>query len=218
MTTFRFLIGDAFPASDSVARFISVLAMMSNDWLRLMNAMLAIQDFHEDAEGLRIMSFRQQAALQHEAAEFIADARKRFPEVDAFIDDLGGSAQDACARVVSGVDPKSPHFHGEWLANHRNVTFHYPKMHPEAFAHGGEELGEALKAAAGLESTISMEDTFGSVRFIFADEVVVQWFPEEEIRVVVGRLREAALDLAGFVQQAVQGYLESRPPGTFVVE
>jgi hypothetical protein len=71
MTTLRFTIGKAFPASDSVARFITVLAMMSNDWLRLMAAMLEIEDYHKDAEGLRIMSFRQQAALHHEAAEFI---------------------------------------------------------------------------------------------------------------------------------------------------
>jgi hypothetical protein len=68
VTTLRFTIGEAFPASDSVARFITVLAMMSNDWLRLMSAMLEIKDWHRDAEGLRIMSFRQQTALHHEAA------------------------------------------------------------------------------------------------------------------------------------------------------
>jgi hypothetical protein len=40
MTVIRFKIGDAFPASDPVARFITGLAMISNDWLRLVTDML----------------------------------------------------------------------------------------------------------------------------------------------------------------------------------
>jgi hypothetical protein len=32
VTTVRFKIGAAFPAEDPVARFVTALAMMSNDW------------------------------------------------------------------------------------------------------------------------------------------------------------------------------------------
>jgi hypothetical protein len=32
--TLRFQIGNGFPAGDPIARFITVVAMMSNDWLR----------------------------------------------------------------------------------------------------------------------------------------------------------------------------------------
>lgn len=192
--------------------------MMSNDWMRLMNAFFGIEDWHIDAEGLRIMWFRQQVALHHEAAEFMRDTRKRFPAVDAFIDGLEQEAQDECDRVLAGVDPKSPHFHGQWLGEHRNVTFLYPEMHPEKAAHGKEEITEGLKAAAAIESTISMDDYFGSVRFNFADEVVVQWVPEEDQEVVYIRMSDAVQDLARFVQRAARAYLDSRPSGTFSVE
>jgi hypothetical protein len=217
MTTLRFTVGRAFPASDSVARFITVLAMMSNDWLRLMAAMLEIEDYHKDAAGLRIMSFRQQAALHHEAAEFIRDTRKRFPKVKRFIDGLEKSAQDACEQVVGGVDPKSEHYLGDWLADHRNVTFHYPKMHPQAAEHGQEEVTEALKAAAEIESTIADDETFGSLRFNFADEVVVQWLPDEDEKELIAELREAVMALALFAQQSAGAYLEAHPK-TFTVD
>ncbi|MEN3285196.1 MAG: hypothetical protein V7607_6336 [Solirubrobacteraceae bacterium] len=217
MTTWRFTIGEAFSASDSVARFITVVAMMSNDWLRLMSAMLEIEDWHKDAEGLRIMSFRQQAALHHEAAEFMRDAPKRFPKVKRFIEGLEQSAQDACEQIVGGVDPKSEHYLGDWLANHRNVTFHYPRMHPQAAEHGAEEITEALKKAAEIESTITEEGTFGSVRFEFADEVVVQWLPDADAPERIAQLRESVMALARFVQQAARAYLEARPD-SFTVE
>ena len=217
MTTLRFTIGTAFPASDPVARFITVLAMMSNDWLRLMGAMLEIEDYHKDAEGLRIMSFRQQAALHHEAAEFVRDTRKRFPEVKRFIDGLEQSALDACEQVVGGVDPKSEHYLGDWLADHRNVTFHYPKMHREAAEHGKEEITEALKAAAEIETTIADDETFGSLRFNFADEVVVQWLPDEDEKELIAQLQGAVVALARLAQQSAVAYLEAHPK-TFTVE
>jgi hypothetical protein len=217
VTTLRFTIGRAFPASDPVARFITVLAMMSNDWLRLMSAMLEVEDWHKDAEGLRIMSFRQQAALHHEAAEFIRDTRKHYPTVKRFIEGLEQSALDACKQVVGGVDPKSEHYLGDWLADHRNVTFHYPRMHPQAAEHGAEEITEALKSAGEIESTITDDDTFGSVRFEYADEVVVQWLPDADARERIAQLRESVMALAGFAQQAAGAYLEAHPD-TFTVD
>lgn len=178
MTTLRFKIGEAFPAGDPVARFITIVALMSNDWLRLIEDMMALEDANPDAVGRRIMSFRQQAALHDEAARFIADARRRFPAVDEFIKHLDADAQAECERVTGGVDPKSGHYLGDWLADHRNVTFHYPEMHPDKAAHGKEEIMQALQEAASLEGTITFEEHFGSTRFGFADEVAVQWLPD----------------------------------------
>jgi hypothetical protein len=107
---------------------------------------------------------------------------------------------------------------GGWLDANRNVTFHYPEMHPEKSAHGKEEISNALTAAAELEGTISMEEHFGSVRFEFADTVAVQWVPEEDTSEIVERLREAATALARFVQVAATEYLMSQPKGTYTVE
>ena len=165
MPTIRFRIGDAFPAGDPVARFITVLAMMSNDWLRSNAEMQALDDDTSDAAGHRLMPFRQQASPHHDAATFVANARRRFPEVDGFIQSLPQEAQDECARVVGGIDPGSTHYHGDWLADHRHVTFHYANMHPEAAAHGEEELADALGRACRHRGSISMETSSGA----FAD-------------------------------------------------
>jgi hypothetical protein len=164
------------------------------------------------------MSFRHQASLHHEAAEFIRDTRKRFPKVEQFLTELPQEAQDDARRILDGVDPKSAGYHGGWLDANRDVTFHYPEMHPKKAAHGKEEVFNALTAAAALEGTISMEEHFGSVRFEFADTVAVQWVPEEDTSEIVDRLREAATALARFVQVAATEYLMSRPKGTYTVE
>jgi hypothetical protein len=218
MQTIRFNIGEAFPASDPVARFITVVGMVSNDWLRLVNEMVAIDDEDPDGAGRRVMSFRQQAALHHEAAEFIMSARRRFPEIEAFITGLADEAQRECAQVTGGVDPRSPDYLGDWLGDHRNVTFHYPELHPEKAAHGQEEISEALSKAADLEGTITMDEKFGTVRFEFADQVVVQWLPTPTEKEQVAALRESVMALGRFAQRAAQAYLESRPEGTITRE
>jgi hypothetical protein len=220
MTTIRFTrIGDVFRAEDPVARFVTVVAMMSNDWVRLMEDMLALDDDAPDATARRIMSFRQQAALHDEAARFIADARRRFSQIDAFIQTLEQDARDECDQITGGIDPKSPHYHGDWLTDHRNVTFHYPETHPDKAAHGKEEISEALKAAAELEGTVTFGQGLGSVRFGFADEIAVQWLPDVENEVhLIETLRESVMALARFAQRAVGAYLESRPDGTYTVE
>jgi hypothetical protein len=126
---------EAFPASDPVARFITGLAMISNDWLRSLEEMFKLSDTPEET-GRRISLFRQQAALVHEAATFITDARRMFPQVASFLDGLEPTARNGCKRLIAAVDPNSPEYPGEWLEDHRNVTHHYPKMHPEAAKHG----------------------------------------------------------------------------------
>jgi len=160
------------------------------------------------------MSFRQQAALHHEAADFITDAERRFPDVKAFIEGLEQEAQDECAQVTGGIDPKSPHYLGDWLADHRNVTFHYPEMHTDKAAHGKEEILQALRDAATLEGTITARDSFGTVRFGFADDVAVQWLLDVETQVhLIEQLRESVLALARFAQRSAGAYLRSRPEG-----
>ena len=87
-------------------------------------------------------------------------------------------------------------------------------MHPDKAQHGQEEILEALKEAAEIDSYIEYGDTFGSVRFRFADEVGVQWLPDDPAP-ALEKLRESVLALSRFVQRAGQVYMESRPDGTF---
>jgi hypothetical protein len=215
MPTLRFRIGHAFPAGDPVARFIAVVAMMSNDWLRLATQMRKIHPSDPDAGAVRIMSFRLEAALYYEGARFIADACRRFPEIAAFINDLDDEARQDCEKVMGGVDPRSQWYLGDWVEDHRNVTFHYPEMHPDKAAAGKEEISNALVNAAVAKGTVTRAEADTSVRFRFADELGAWWLPdtatEGDSFVTV---REAVLRLSRFARSAASAYLESRPAGT----
>src|SRR4051812_26946179 len=98
--TARFTIGEAFPADDPGARFVTAVAMISNDWLRSIEQMPEDDDDDPDAPGLRVMGFRRQASMFHEAAVFIRDAQKRFPEVARFIAGLEADAITARDKIV----------------------------------------------------------------------------------------------------------------------
>lgn len=218
MTVIRFKIGEAFPADDPVARFITGLAMISNDWLRSLEDMFGLEGESAEETGRRVSLFRRQAALVHEAATFITDARRMFPAVARFVDGLDTETRDRCERLIAAVDRSSPGYLGDWMEGHRNVTHHYPKMHPDAARHGHEEMATALAAAAGIESTIDSGKRFGDARFRYADEVGVQLLPALDDTSWVEALRETAMELADFAQRAAQAYLEARHAGTFSVE
>lgn len=192
--------------------------MVSNDWLRSLADMFNLEGDTREATGRRVSLFRRQAALVHEAATFITDGQRMLPEVAGFIDALEQQARDGCERVIGAVDNASPHYLGDWLEDHRNVTHHYPKMHPAAAQHGQEEMANALADAAEIESTIDSGTRFGDARFRYADEVGVQLLPPIDNPSWVEELRETAMSLADFAQRAAQAFLESRPSGTFTVE
>lgn len=220
--TIKFKIGEAFPASAPVARFIAVAAMIANDWMRLAKLQSAIEDWHDDAEGLRLFYFRQQLSLHFEAAEFIRDARRLFPDVEQFIAALPAKVRKDCDRVLAGTDPKATRYRGKWVEDLRNTAFHYPKMHPEAAKHGQEPAANALAKAANLTSTIEVGDFyFGEARFHFADEVVVQWIPEQGMRRALRNLGGDATALVRVVTAAAERYVEEEKkgnPGTFIVQ
>jgi hypothetical protein len=194
------------------------MAMISNDLLRALEDMLRLEGDAPEEIGRRVSLFRRQAAAVQEAATFIDDARRMFPEVSSFIDGLDGKARAGCEHVLGAVDVKSPHYLGKWLEDHRNVTHHYPKMHPAAAQHDEEEMANALAEAADIESTIDSGEKFGDARFRFADEVGVQLLPPVDDPSWMEKLRDASVALADFAQRAAQAYLESRPDGTFTVE
>lgn len=205
-----FEVGACFDPRNPIARFITGLAMISNDWLRLYGQMTGVESHYVDAEGLRLLSFRQQAGLYFEAAGFIAKARRRFPTIKAFIDGLDGEARAACERVVGGVDPKSEHYVGDWLETLRNSTFHYDELHPSKASNDAERIAEGLKLASDKTGTIEEDERIpGGIRFGFADEVVVQWLPDLDEPVWLEQLREAVLALGSFVREAAFEYIQS---------
>lgn len=123
MPRYEFKIGEAFPASNVIARFVSVLAMIHNDWLRSMTFMQESAERNPDeGQGTRLVLARQQFAFYHEAVTFINESRGHYhPDIGDFIDSLGDAARahyDALMAPLAQVE--------QWLEEHRDVTFHYP--------------------------------------------------------------------------------------------
>jgi hypothetical protein len=202
-----FRIGDVFSADDPVARFVTVLAMVNNEWHRAMYLMDLTAD-DPDGRGIRLLLVRQQAASYLEAVEWITDSRKRFPAIKDCIDALDADAHGHYERLMAGCDPQSRHY-TDWLTGLRNVTAHFPKLHPDAFVHGDEEIANALRDAADQTGTVSVAcPTEAAVRFDFADEVAVQLLPNivdnpDEIK----KLAEARIALMRFAVAAIGAYL-----------
>lgn len=204
-----FRIGEVVPAGDPLARFVTVLAMISNEWHRSMYLMnLTTED--PDGRGIRLLLTRQQAASYLEATSWISDSRKRFTEIETFIAALDAEALGHYDRVMAALDSESPHFL-EWLEGHRNVTAHFPKLHPLSHQHGDEEITNALTDSAGITGTITVGETHATVRFGFADEVAVQLLPDivknpEEIK----KLSGARIALGFFAHATIDAYLRAR--------
>jgi hypothetical protein len=212
MTEYTFNIGAACPADKAVARFVTVLGIVNNEWHRSMYLMNLTQD-DPDGAGIRLQLTRSQAASLLEATKFITDSRKRFPEVGAFVDGLGDDAQENLNRLLAALDPNSPHFM-DWLKDHRDVTNHFPKLHPAAYANGDEEIANALAAAASHTGTITSRETQAKERFGFADEVAVQLLPDivenpDEIK----KLAAARIALGAFARAAIAAYIQNLPAG-----
>jgi hypothetical protein len=212
MPTTSFRIGDTFPADDPVARFMTVVAMISNDWQRLATQMLDLDDAerkaHTDEQAaLLITNYRLQASLHYEAARCLKSGHDNFPEIRRFIDALPAEATQQYEIVVGGIDPKSPHYHGKWLSDARNRTFHYSKLNR------GEPAGKALRSAADREGSISAGATFGTVRFGFADVVALEWLGGPDPGVDGTRmaaLSESVMAMTKFAQIAMRVYLAAK--------
>lgn len=169
MVRCTFRIGDVFPADDVVARFVTGLGMIVNDWHRSMKFMSDSLEAPADGEGVRMMMFRQQVSFLHEAAKFVTDARHHNVDVESFVASLESTARGQLVAAMATASESD-----QWLEDHRNVTFHYPKVVQSAHEHNDEELGTALAAAASEEGTITAEGPAGAIRFEFGDAVALE--------------------------------------------
>lgn len=211
--TFR--IRTAFPAAEPVARFLTMVAMMCNDLLRLVDWMLSLDAAQSEAgAAARIFSFRLQASALFEASKFLREASRRSPQIRAFVASLSEDAQQELEHVQC-VGQTSTAPLGEWLRAHRNVTFHYAQLDVNKAAAGVEEIWQALEDAADLSGEIQLGEALISTRFQFADQVAIQWLPDgEQAEAILDALREAVMDLVRFTQKALDAYFNnmSRDP------
>jgi hypothetical protein len=208
---YDFEVGEAFPAADPIARFVTGLAIVNNEWHRSMALMPHEDD--EESRAIRLLLVRQQAAACHEATDFIVTARKHYSQIAEFIDGLNSNAQAHYNRIMAGLDPKSAH-HQDWLQAHRHTVSHIPELHPAKFEKGTDAIANALGKAAKDTGSVSHGETAASVRFGFADVVAVRMLPDVTANPdLMKTLSGAKIALGGFVLEAVEAYLRSLPPG-----
>ena len=86
--TFR--IGDVFPSSDPVARYVTGVAMIANDWGRLFRLQEAVGD---QEAGVRLLLYRLQLSFHMEAVKFLRQSRQQYPrEIERFLENLSEEA------------------------------------------------------------------------------------------------------------------------------
>src|SRR4051794_36573829 len=222
MSALRFKVGAAFPADEPVARFVTGLAMICNDWLRFMGDFAILSeasnvDGDDEAAARHVAIFRLQAALLHEAATFATTAQRKFPEIARFVDELDETARSDFLRLAGVLDKTSDVF-GPWLKAHRDTTFHYPELDPQKARNGREEMSRALAKAAAIESEIAEVDgAFGTIRFHFADQVGAQLLPNVQDGWVLDAFGSAGEALTRFAQLAVNAYLATKNRADFAL-
>jgi hypothetical protein len=201
---YSFTIGTLFPAEDVVAQFVTVLAMISNDWLRLMADMEAVDAPGPEGQGHEILNYRLQAALHYEAAHFLTEALAE-TAVREFVGELPDPVREDYETVLAGLGDDPQTGHGDWLGLSRNRTFHYSRLGPR------QPIKRALDRTADETGTVSWPRRFGDRRFGYADQVVAEWLPTpDQQEESLARMAAAVTALARFCQAAVGRYLVDR--------
>lgn len=205
----KFRIGEVFPASDPVARYVTGVAMIANDWGRLFRLMEAID---EAEAGTRLLLYRLMLSFHVEAVMFLRRTERQFPiEVRRFLDILPAEGLDlhrdlVAAQSVAALRAESV----------RNQSFHYPRVLRARFDRGTEEMARLLEAASDLEGHVEASpEQPDFLEYGFADEVIVQMLPadadNETDRDAVALFRDRALSFRRFAELVVSGFVDGQP-------
>jgi hypothetical protein len=222
----RFKIGEAFPADDPLARWVTVCAMALNDAL-LINRWLwpRLQEGVASAPHENFYLARVAAAHLFEAASFLRKHR-RHPEISAFIETLEPEHQEQYEALLQIAKGDQEGFPGQ-LKEARNTFFHYPKL---IF---GQEDQEPLKRAMVEHAKDEEEQGIkrGEIRDIppaltgfragFADDIATEMMlPEntgEEFPKFISNVSTNLGQLLSFLQAVLNAYTQTKP-GVWEVE
>lgn len=225
----RFKIGEAFPADEPLARWMTVCAMAMNDLL-LVNRWLIPKLKEEEPSQAYENTYLGRLAAAHlfEAATFLKKSDKRLAVVRELVGGLDEDAQRAYRELLSIGDGGNGEFY-EQLKHARNVVFHY-----QALIQGEGEDYEHLKLAlAGhAEDEEKKRIVRGKIedvpppitgfRSFFADDVVSDMVlpgdTERDFTVFIGNVSEHIATFMVFLKEAFNAYTQTRPEGTWSVE
>ena len=225
----RFKIGEAFPADDQLARWMTIYAMALNDLL-LINRWLIprLQDEVTTEPHETFHLGRLAAAHLFEAATFLRKSNKRLAVVREFVAKLDEEPRAAYADLLKIGDGGQGKF-AKQLKHARNMVFHY-----QALLTGQGEEHERLKQAMRGHADDEREQgiTRGKVedipppltgfRSLFADDIATEMLlpedTEQEMSSFLGNVAEHSARLMIFGKPAFNQYTHTRPAGTWEIE
>jgi hypothetical protein len=225
----RFKIGEAFPADDPLARWMTVCAMAANDLLLVNRWVIPKLKEEVPSEPYEITYLgRLNAAHLFEAATFLKKSDKRLAVVRELVAGLDDEAQAAYQQLVAIGDGGKGEFY-EQLKHSRNVVFHY-----QVPLQGDSEEYERLKLAMaghaddeqeqGIQRGV-IEDippALTGFRSFFADDVVSEMvLPRDTETLFPAFIRNVGEHIAQFIvflKAAFNAYAQTRPAGTWHIE
>jgi hypothetical protein len=162
----KFRIGDAFPAGNAEAQFLTAISSAYND-LIFVNGLLFVRPLPEwtlaERQYLLRTSFGHlwelsvtlKAWLQLEPIQLLVEGLPEDVRADlSKLLSLASPGEDPVAKTVASI--------------RNNATWHYAK--PDCI----KPIARALREAADLEGLLEYEESTGSVRALFADEILLQ--------------------------------------------
>jgi hypothetical protein len=208
-----FRIGDAFPADDPVARWVTVLAMAANQTIYLKVRVIE-GDLPAEVDSYYV---RLMASHLLEVAQWITDACKHSPEIDEFIQSLDEEALGLCDRI--GAYASQKHDLNETLLRCRNTLFHYPEIHPDKQRAGQEEIANALIEVKDLPGWFEQGDIFATFRATFADEIAARFISDDSdgVALLEQELEDPMIELVVFAEKVILAYLMKLPRETTVL-
>jgi hypothetical protein len=224
----RFKIGEAFPADDQLARWMTVCAMAINDLL-LVNRWLVpkLKDEVPSEPGEIFYLGRLAAANLFEAATFLRKSDRQLAPVKEFVATLGEEGQEAYQDLLLIGDGGEGEFY-ERLKHARNGVFHY-----QALVLGEGEDFESLKRAMNAHAEHENENEIegGEIQDLppaitgfranFADDIAAEMMlpesTEEEFPSFIGNVSEHSAKLMIFVRAALNKYTHLHP-GAWEIE
>jgi hypothetical protein len=222
----RFKIGEAFPADEPLARWMTVCAMAANDLILVNRWLLPKLKEEEPSEAYETVYLgRLAAAHLFEAAKFLKKTDKRLAVVRELVAGLNQDAQAAYQQLLAIGDGGS----NEQMKHARNMFFHYPALlPPEKENH--EPLKQAMAGHAADEEEKGIErgkiedipPSITGFRSFFADDVAVEMMmpgdTEKELPVFLGSVSEHIAAFMLFLKEVFNEYTQTRPDGTWHLE
>lgn len=204
-----FEIGRAFPANSPVARFVTRLAVVTNDlMLTQENTGLEYERPGGGREGVPLYYLFTAGSHFREAVKLL-DQDLKNPEVSAFVAGLPADPQARLSRLRSSYEPWKSSFVESRLKPLRDQTFHYPS---------DGDVTEALERAAPLRSGMDLgSGTYLETRYDFADQIITTLAAAalgesiDELQKTLERFAELMMDYVYFSHAVVTHYLKSLP-------